>query len=196
MTDKSDYMPWLDYSDIWKSEAEWLSYIRGGIRKGLWEKNPIKLRFMNESVVYIENDNPRSMKRFPKIKGYTCAICGWTHRAGEPKTKYKKGVNYFECDHKEGGHSLRTISAAQSFIEGIVFVRTEDLQMLCKPCHYAKTYSEKEGVSFDMAVIIKKVIAMEKAKTVLTYLEERDIVPAKNAKQRRQQCIEEMMKCT
>ena len=58
----------------------------------------------------------------------------------------------------------------------------------------ALAYSDKNKVPLKLALITKKVIAMEKEKTVLTYLEERGIVPAKNAKQRRQQCIEEMMK--
>ena len=185
MTDKSDYKPWLEYPHIWRTESAWLSFIRGGIRRYLWSKNPVKLEFIKERRIRIDNPSAKSKKAHPTVWGFQCEFCLQTF-AG----------NNCETDHKEGEHSLKKASDIQRFVEGIVFIRKEDLQLLCKPCHKAKTHGERKGISFDLARIEKEVIAMEKEKTVLTYLEERDIVPAKNAKQRRQQCIEEMMKCT
>lgn len=104
-------------------------------------------------------------------------------------------LNLLEIDHLVGNHSLKTVDDIQGFVQNMVFVSEKDLAFACKNCHRCKSYAEKEGIPFELAIVTKKVIAMEKAKTVLTYLEERGIVPAKNAKQRRQQCIEEMMKC-
>ena len=33
-------MPWEAYPQIWKSEAAFMSWLRGGIRGGLWNKHP------------------------------------------------------------------------------------------------------------------------------------------------------------
>lgn len=145
------YQPWVEYPHIWKSESAYLSFVRGGIRRYLWSKNPVKLEFEKESTVQIPNDNPRSIKRFPTVAGGRCTICSGLFKRTE-----------MECDHLTGEHSLRSLNDVQSFIEGIVFIRKEDLAMVCKPCHGIKTYAERYGLSFEDAKATKQAIEFEK----------------------------------
>lgn len=170
---------WELYPEFWKTESAFCSFLRGGIRRHLWSKNPVKLQFMNENRRKVVNTNPKSNKHRPYVWGFVCESCN----------KEFTGT-HCEIDHKKGGHSLKKVEDIQSFVESIVFIRKEDLSVLCKPCHKAKTYSERFGISQELAVITKKVITMEKDKTILVFLKKNGIIPAKNAKARRQQCID------
>ncbi len=78
-----------------------------------------------------------------------------------------------------------------AFVKGIVLVSEDDLQLVCKPCHKAKSYSEKEGLSFEDALVEKQVIAA--AKESQAWLLARGMVPASNAAKRREQ-IREVLK--
>lgn len=157
----SEYKPWEVYSHIWKTEAAFLSFLRGGIRRYLWSKNPVKLEFEKESTVKIPNDNPKSMKKFPMVNGYSCAMCGGLFKSKD-----------VQCDHKVGWHSLMHVSDVQKFVENIVLIRKEDLQMLCKPCHEIKTYMDRTGMTVAEATIEKQVIEIDKkkAKEVIAFL--------------------------
>lgn len=183
----SDYKPWETYPGFWKTESAFLSFIRGGIRRHLWSKNPVKLDFEKDMKIEIPNDNPKSKQRFPFVKGYRCEICKGLFKANE-----------VQCDHRTGEYSLRSTSDIQSFVEGIVFVKKEDLQMLCKPCHCDKTYSEREGVSLEDARAIRKAIEVEKKKTayVVDFLSKNGYTPAGNAKVRREQLVDHFKRST
>lgn len=172
---------WELYPQFWKTEAAFLSFIRGGIRRHLWSKNPVKLQFMKESRVQIPNDNPRSMKRFPTVSGGCCEMCGGLFKEKD-----------MEVDHRTGEHSMRHVEDIQSFVEGIVFIRKEDLAWLCKACHGIKTYSERYGVSIEEARVEKKVILLVKEGKVLAFLKEHGIIPHTTAAKRRQQCLDHL----
>lgn len=182
---KPPYEPWVEYNHIWKTESAYLSFIRGGIRRHLWSKNPIKLEFEKENKVPIINDNPKSKKRFPTVAGGRCEACGGLFKQSE-----------MEVDHRTGEHALRSTSDMTSFLEGIVFVRKEDLAMLCKTCHSHKTYSERYGVSLEDAKSIKQAIEIEKkgAKPVVAFLQKNGYNAASGAKARREQLIEHFKK--
>jgi 5-methylcytosine-specific restriction endonuclease McrA len=178
---KKDYKPWEEYSHIWKTESAYLSFVRGGIRRYLWSKNPIKLEFEKERVIPIKNDNTRSMKRYPTVNGAMCEHCGNLFKAKE-----------MEVDHRTGEHSLRSLEDIPSFVEGIVLVRKEDLAYLCKPCHGIKTHAERYGMTLDDAKADKQAIEMEKkgVKKVVDFIEKSGIMPAKTKPQRREQLFE------
>lgn len=163
--------PWEVYSHIWKTESSFMSWVRGGVRRGLWEKHPIKLEFLNEEVVMVENTNPRSKKRFPKVKAYECNMCKSVVRASEA-----------EVDHIKGHHSLKELSDIDSFIKGIVLVTKEDLQILCKPCHNKKSYAERMGLTIQDAAKELEVVAFKKlkAKDQIKTLKGLGITPEKN----------------
>lgn len=148
MNDKLSYL--LDkYKHIWKSEAAFMSWIRGGIRGGLWNKHPVKLDFIKSNRVQIPNPNPKGKKA--TVWGATCALTGNVVPISE-----------IQVDHVVGGHSLKDISDIQTFIEAIVLVTDADLQLVSKEAHAVKSYAEKQGITFEEALLEKKVIAFKK----------------------------------
>lgn len=175
---------WEEHPEHWKTESAFLSFIRGGIRRYLWSKNPVKLDFVKESAIQIVNTNPRSMKAHPTVKGGQCEICKGLFKADQ-----------MEVDHRSGEFSLRKIEDIQKFVEGIVFIRKEDLAHLCKPCHATKTHAERYDMSFDEAKVEKQVIELNKKPAkMIAFLKENGIIAASNAKKRREQATEFLMR--
>lgn len=172
--------PWEQYPDIWSTQSKFMSWVRGGIRRGLWNKYPIKLlllskRLERKLVGKFKNGKPKYLKLG------TCDVCGEEFRASQ-----------LEVDHKTGGHSLRTMEDVQAFIENMIMVAEEDLQLICKPCHKIKSHAERMGLSFDEAALEKGVVAVCKLKAAeqLAWLKERGVEPAKNAEARKEQIRE------
>jgi 5-methylcytosine-specific restriction endonuclease McrA len=145
--------PWDNYPHIWRSKSSFMSWLRGGIRRSLWSRSPIKLEFIKKNRKTIENPKKGNRNK-PQVWGATCCICG--------KDYVLKDI---EVDHKVGNHSLKEISDIESFIMSIVMVSENDLQLICKSCHKIKTHAEKNGISFEEAVKEKKLIAYGKLKT-------------------------------
>lgn len=173
--------PWTEHKNIWPTEAKFMSWVRGGIRAGLWKKHPVKLEFLKKHTIMMVNTNPRSMKRFPLVKGGRCALCGALH-----------SMKDIEVDHLTGNHSLRSMDDLRAFIEAMIMVRFEDLQLVCKSCHKIKSHAEKQGISFEEARQEKLAILLIKEKKEVAWLKERDIIPASSAPKRRQQIIDAM----
>jgi 5-methylcytosine-specific restriction endonuclease McrA len=172
--------PWEKYPDIWKTQSAFLSWIRGGVRRSLWNRHPIKLQTLSKLRYKIPNPNPRG--KVTHVWGADCSLCGGCFP-----------IKDIEVDHKTGNHSLNTVDDIQSFIEGIVMVTEEDLQLVCKPCHSAKSLSDKRGISFKEALTEKKIIDIIKSKQDRQWLKDRKIAPASNAKLRREQIKKAMM---
>lgn len=171
---KGEY-PWEHSPHIWKTESSFMSWVRGGIRRGLWEKHPIKLEMLTKEVIMVDNTNPRSKKRFPKVKAYKCNMCKDIKRASE-----------VEVDHLDGHHSLRSIEDIDNFIKGIVLVKKESLQILCKPCHNKKSYAERMGLSIQDAAKELDVVSFKKlkAKEQIKTLNDLGVAPEKNGELR------------
>ena len=176
MTDKK-YLPWEFYPTIWKTKSSWFSWLRGGIRRSLWNKSPIKLEYIKKNRKRIANPNPKG--KVETVWGGSCGLCGEDFVIAQ-----------LDVDHKEGNHSLNELSDLQSFIENIVLVTEDDLQFACKPCHKNKTHSERRGISMEEASYEKQAIAICKAKQDKQWLSERGITPSSNAIKRRAQIIE------
>ncbi len=165
-------------SDVWKNESAFLNFIRGGVRRGLWEKHPVKLKIMKERRKRIVNPNEDNIKRFPEVWGGQCEVC-----------KQLFSQKDLQVDHIQDAPSrLREVEDIQKFVEAISFVVKEDLRLVCKPCHGIISYSQKQGVSFEEARVAKEVIAICKDDAeVLKKLEElgvksTDIPKTKKAK--------------
>lgn len=172
--------PWLNYPQIWPTKSSFLSFLRGGIRRALWNRSPIKLEFIKKYRRKIKNPNPKG--KVKEVWGGTCNLCGDEFPS-----------NQLNVDHREGQNSLRELSDLQSFMESIVLVQESDLQFVCLPCHKIKNLQERTGVDFESARITKEVIAICKAGKDKEWLKDHGIIPASNAKKRREQ-IEEKMK--
>ena len=182
MLGMSEFKPWEVYPAIWPTQAKFMSWVRGGIRLGLWKKHPVKLEFLKESIVQMVNTNPRSMKRFPKVNAVLCALCNQMVKSSDA-----------EVDHIRGNHSLKSLDDLRKFTESMIIVRKSDLQIACKPCHKIKSYSEREGISFEHARAIKQAIEICKTKQDKQFLIERGIKPASSAAGRRTQ-VEDVLK--
>ena len=182
----SQMEPWKEFPHIWNTQAKFMAWVRGGIRKGLWNKSPVKLQYMDSKTFKIENTNPRSMKAHPFVKASQCEICGVVEKLVVNKK------NYFEVDHINGNSSLRSMDDVRNFIDSMIMVTFDDLQIVCKECHAIKTLAERKGISFEEAALDKKVIAICKGSvsSVQAFLRERGITPAGNATQRKKQVVE------
>lgn len=170
--------PWELHPTIWKTQAAFLSYVRGGIRRSLWNKNPVKLEFIKRNRKRIQNPVVKNRTRFPEVWGAECHHC-----------KKDFLLKDMEVDHKEGEHSLRCIADIQGFVEAIAFVDFEDLAFVCKPCHRAKSHAERQGISIEDAIREKQAIAIQKGDDK-AWIISMGIHPAGNAKARREQIIE------
>lgn len=175
--------PWTNYPHIWKTKAAFLSFIRGGIRRALWNRSPIKLEFIKKYRKRIKNPNPKG--KVKEVWGGTCALCNKDFPSPQ-----------LNVDHKIGNNSLKELSDLQSFIESIVLVQESDLQFVCIPCHKIKNLQERSGVDFESARVTKEVIAIMNSKTDRQWLKDHGIIPASSAAKRRKQIEEEMKRET
>lgn len=135
--------PWEEYPEIWKTEAAFWTYVRGGLRRGLWEKSPIKLSYKNNNV----GKPPEGYTGRAKT-GTECALTGeWT------------GKSKLEVDHMDGHKSLLCWGDVLEFILHLI-PPPDSLQLVDKEAHKIKSYAERKGISFEEAVIEKKAIAI------------------------------------
>ena len=153
---------WEIYPHIWKTESAFMSWIRGGIRRSLWNRHPVKLEFIKQNRIKIKNPNLKG--KVDKVWGGVCALTGEIHV-----------IANLEVDHQEGNHSLQTLKDIEQFISGIVNITLDDLQFVSKEAHKIKSYAEKQGISFEEANVEKEVIELIKQKKDKEYCIEHNI---------------------
>lgn len=170
--------PWEIPDTPWKTEAAFMSYVRGGIRKQLWNRYPVKTLFMKANR--IRGVNPKT--------GRECfgGICYLTNKFFPQ--------NELQVDHLVGNHSLKTIDDASSFLKGMLYVDFDDLAFVSKDAHNIKSYAEKHGLTFEEAGLEKAIIAyMKKPNTVIDKTLAKHGLPCNNAKVRKE-CVRQLMK--
>ena len=134
--------------EIWKSESALLNFMRGGLRRALWEKNPIKLKFIKENRQRIPNPNPRG--RVETVWGGECNVC---------KSLFPQSD--LQVDHKRSDfNKLTDMNDLQGYVENMALVSKDELQLVCKPCHGIISHSQRKGISFEEARIEKEIIAL------------------------------------
>ena len=158
------------------SDKEVLSSVRTMIRS-MWSDGVFKLEFLKRNSVLIPNTNTRSMKRFPMVRRYKCAICGEMFGATE-----------IELDHVVSENTLTSYEHINDFMTNIVLTSPDKLQVLCKDkkskklgvtrfgCHNIKTFSERYGVDFDTARAEKEAKQLVDKKLEKEYCNEHDLV--------------------
>lgn len=139
--------PW-DHPEIpklpWRTQSSFYSWMRGVLRAG-WSTNPLKLEYLKATRIRISNPNPNG--RNAEVWGHECALC------------HKQFIqSEVEVDHKHGNNTLKCKEDIQSFVERLFLFDFCDLQTVCRPCHKAKSYGEKQGMGFEEAKIEKEVI--------------------------------------
>lgn len=143
------------------TEKEVATNWRNAVRSA-WGDSIFKRDFYTKRAVKIKNTNARSMKRFPTVTKYECAIC-----------KGMFSVRETELDHLDDENKMTDLSHASDFMKAIFFTSPDKLQILCKDkkrkvkgknvvarfgCHSVKTYSQRYGVTFDEALLSKQII--------------------------------------
>ena len=152
------------YPEFWKTSSAFMSFIRSGIRSGLWNKHKVKLLKIKNNREQIPNPNPRGNK--PTVWGGRCEVCGQLFVTSE-----------LQVDHiRQEGSSLKCFDDLAQFIEDMVLITEDDLRIVCKGCHTIISHSQKNHISFEEAKIEKEVIEIIKQKKDKVYCIEHNLV--------------------
>ena len=123
-------------------EKHVLSVVRGAIRSA-WMKSDVKLAYLYMNTIPDMDDKTRT-KWLVK-----CEMCGELFKLTD-----------VEIDHRNGNHTFTKVEDFENYFNNILMVGFDDLQILCRDDHLAKTLSESLGISIEMARTEKKVIAI------------------------------------
>ena len=166
---------WEEAPHIWPTKASFFNFLRGNLRRAVWEKWPLKLEFKNEVCKPPPEDYTGRAK-----SGTYCALSGvWT------------GKSAAEIDHVVGHVSLQDWEDVLPFIQHLCASK-ENMQYVSAEAHKIKSYAERKGISFEQASYEKIAIDLEKKKLTISWLESKGIKPASNASKRRQQVIDKL----
>lgn len=160
---------WELYPHIWKTKAAFFNYIRGAIRRALWERYPVKLEFKNENMT--------PPPPYYKGRGKSGAICALSS-VFECKSK-------LEVDHIVGNQSLQDWDDLLPFIKHLCATK-DQLQLVTKEAHKIKSYADRHGITYEQAQVVKEAIQICKGDEKL-WLSQRGTKPESNAKKRRAQ---------
>ena len=173
----------IDDKEVLKSVRTMLRYA--------WNESVFKLEFLKRNSVLIPNTNTRSMKRFPMVRKYQCAICGEMF-----------GSTEVELDHIESENTLTSYEHINDFMTNIVLTSPDKLQVLCKDkkskklgvtrfgCHNIKTFSERYSVDFDTARAEKEAKQLVDKKLDKAYLQEHQLPISSTQSARRAMIVE------
>lgn len=182
---------WNYYTHIWKTESAYLSWIRGQIRQ-IWNTCPQKIEFLKKNVKQLpkldENGDEIKFKN-GKVRLYKSYVCNYCDKVCYDSEKIANKKTY-AVDHVKGNHSLTKFEHIPTFLDAIVRVREEDLQILCKSCHDIKTYAETQNITFKAAIFQKEAIKLLNEKQDKQFFTDRNLPIPKNAELRREQIVE------
>lgn len=122
--------------------------MRGGLRRGLWLRHPIKIAFIQHN----RYKAPIGVGG-KEVWAVDCAICKQQFRQSE-----------CQVDHITPAGSLRCLEDVEGFVKRLAMVEEKDLRWACKECNSALAYSDRYGVSLEEAIKRKKEIAKKKKK--------------------------------
>ena len=170
--------PWLDPLSPWKTKAEFITWIRGGLRRH-WGVHPIKLNYLKAKKKRILNPNKKTLARYPLVNGWECEVC-------------HKDFLKVQVDHIGDSSKFSDITDVESFARHLYYVGEGDIQLACKSCHDIITHSQKHNVSFEVAAVLKKVIETMKlpVSKVLAILNEAGYNDVSNAAKRKSALIQ------
>ncbi len=112
----------------------------------MWNKHPVKLKYINKHRIRIPNPNPKGKRK--EVWGGVCHLCN-----------QEKIISEIQVDHVDGGdYTLTKVDDIQTFIENIILVTEKDLQFLCKECNATMTYAKRHGLDVSEAFCVKHAI--------------------------------------
>ena len=165
------------YPYFWKTPSAFMSFIRGGIRKGCWNKHKVKLLKIKNNREQIPNPNPNGKKS--TVWGGRCEICGKLFTEKELQVDHIRD----ECS------SLKCFDDVSNFIEDMILITEDDLRIVCKPCHSIISHQQKKGVSFEHAKADKEAIELVNNSLDILFLKEHNIKPESTQTKRREQIV-------
>jgi len=130
----------------WKTESQFWTWVRGGLRRSAWNRHPVKLAVLKKA----RYKSPLGVNG-KEVWACKCAICKEEKRQAE-----------CQVDHILPAGSLNKIEDITPFITRLLFVLPEDLRVVCKWCNSVLAYSDRYGVTFEEAKKRKKEIAARK----------------------------------
>lgn len=150
--------PWLSEGSPWETCSDFITWIRGGLRRH-WSVHPIKLNYLKSKKKRIVNPNKKTITRYPYVNGWSCEICGGDFLK-------------VQVDHvSEEFAKFTNIEDIESYAKHLYFVSYSDLQLCCKKCHDCITHSQRKGVSFEEAAMLKEVIRIFKEESLESILD-------------------------
>ena len=164
MSDKVE--PWEAYPEVWPTKASFFSWLRGGLRRAIWEKYPGKIIYKKSQLT-----KPPAGYVGKAKSGAICALTGeWV------------GNSKLQVDHVIGEASLRDWCDIESFARHLC-TNNDNMQLVEVEAHKIKSYAERRGISFEDAMFEKKYIlpfkklSAEKQKEALLKLDKNVIMP-------------------
>lgn len=136
--------PWKHKDTHWKTEAEYLNWIRSGLRK-IWARHPIKGVVKNKGRKKKDNGKGRA------VYHNKCNACGKWYQ-----------LKYLQVDHIKPNPSLKKIDDLGEFTKSLLHIDESRLQLLCTNCHGIKTYAERYDVTWNQAAKRKSEIRSKK----------------------------------
>lgn len=114
---------------IWKTEGKFWAWLRGGLRRSIWMRHPVKLALLNQ-----ERFRAPLGVNGREVWCCVCAMCGEIKRQPD-----------CQVDHKVPAGSLTCREDIGPFVERLALVTVEDLRILCKPCHKEVSAQERRA---------------------------------------------------
>jgi hypothetical protein len=173
VTEDNDFTPWLWYPELWPTKSSFYTYLRGSLRKAVWNTSPIKITFKNLNCSPPPEDYTGRAK-----SGAYCALSGeW------------EGKSKLQVDHIIGNVPLNDEADILDFIKHLI-PPPNSLQLVSPEAHKAKSYAERQGITYDEAILEKTIIEICKTKKDREFLQNAGIHPASNAAKRKEQIRE------
>ena len=145
----SEWKPWEE-SAAWKTEASFYAWLRGQLRRSVWSHYPPK------------NEYKASMLRPATEDDYAKGVSPRTKKVGQCYLcKNWFPASHLQVDHLDQAGSLRCEDDITPFIKNLACMK-DNMRLSCKPCHETKTLADKLGITFEQAIIEKKIIAQMK----------------------------------
>lgn len=146
--------PWELYPSLWKTQAEFFVYLRGQLRR-IWSRYPAKHEWKKSQLI----PPPAGYKGRAKKLG-KCFYCNQMFAA-----------SHLEVDHIEMAGSCGNWLESSEFTYKLLDCN-DNWVLSCKPCHKVKSYAERMEISFEEALLQKRVIEFckQKKQIILDFL--------------------------
>lgn len=125
-----------------ETETQMTNWLRSALRR-VWSKHPIKLGLLQK-------------KRYKSVVGNRAIFVIKCERCEKPTKQADIEVN-----HKVQAGSF-TLETFGEWVQRLLIVKEEELELLCKDCHGVQTYSERYNVDLKEAEIQKARVVFSK----------------------------------